>query len=149
MTSLWAGFSIFLLIVQLDKMDGVSGAASVTALLGIVLKIHSFISKLKDGPRFAQRTLENLNHLQNMLQCLKNLSEGSFQTGLTYHLQACEADLKPLNEKLQKLNANASVKKISRKSVQIKLKEEDIRQISNAIDDHYQRLSLEFQVIEL
>lgn len=130
-------------------MDGVSGAASVVALLQTVTNIWKFISQVKHAPENVRQSLENIKHLLSTVENLRGLPNGSTeQAELEQYLQECAADLKSFHDKLQKLRGNANGTGITWRSLRIQLKKEYVRQISNDIDNHYQRLSMKLQTIK-
>lgn len=143
-------------------MDGVSAAASLTALVGFALQSSSFIyqivNTILDGPNQIKSLASRVNGLHTALIQIAELLHSQPPLGqdqnhplfkrLRSALQACAEDLQKLQLKLQKLNRSHE-KGLRRAWYIVKsvLGAKEFEDADTIIKEHVQNLGLHLEII--
>jgi len=143
-------------------MDGVSVAASLTALVGFALQSSSFIyqivNAIHDGPNQIKSLASRVNGLHTALIQIAGLLHPQPPLGrdqnhplfkrLRSALQACAEDLQKLQLKLQKLNRSHE-KGLRRAWYAVKsvLGAKEFEDAEGIVREHIQNLGLQLEII--
>ncbi|TVY45290.1 putative ankyrin repeat protein [Lachnellula subtilissima] len=128
-------------------MDGLSGAASVIAVLQLATAVGSALKDYYEGVRDAREDIRKLygsiKGLEGILERLKDVAKGmSAETLLTQPLEGVRAELKDLKEKLQGSEASETRARRALQSLVWPFKKKDAEKLVVAIEKHKSSLSL-------
>jgi hypothetical protein len=137
-------------------MEGVSGAASVVAVIVFALSctktIHDTISRIKNGPKNIAETTSALEDLWKTLEQIRGLDAEfiSVNANLRNVVQKCAADLKECENKIGCLRILPSNKIMGKvlKRVKTMLKQDDFQEMWRKIKWHVSALSLQLLSIQ-
>ncbi|TVY27932.1 Vegetative incompatibility protein HET-E-1 [Lachnellula hyalina] len=128
-------------------MDGLSGAASVIAVLQLATAVGSALKDYYEGVRDAREDIRKLygsiKGLEGILGRLKDVAKGmSDETLLTQPLEGVRADLEDLMKKLQGSEASETRARRALQSLTWPFKKKDAEKLVVAIEKHKSSLSL-------
>lgn len=137
-------------------MDGVSGAASIVAVIGFALSstkiVHDTISGIKDGPNAILQTNSALEDLRKILEQIEALDAGltSINANLQNVIRKCATELKAFENKIGCLRILPTDKKLGKawKRVKTMIKQDDFQNMWHVINRHVSALGLQLQLIE-
>ncbi|TVY40551.1 hypothetical protein LOCC1_G004799 [Lachnellula occidentalis] len=128
-------------------MDGLSGAASVIAVLQLATAVGSVLKDYYEGVRDAREDIRKLyasiKGLEGILERLKDVAKGiSDETLFTQPLEGVEAELKELMGKLQGSKASKTRARRALQSLAWPFEKKDAEKSVIAIEKHKSGLSL-------
>jgi hypothetical protein len=142
------------------KMDGVSAAASIVALLTAALQsasaIHAVVSGIRDGPKEVSQLVSALNDLNRELQQLSNI-QASRQDGgaedvsdLGQLVDSCVRDVDRFRRRLAEMQHVSADKTLGRALKQFKLilHKGEFQKMWQTIRDHKEGLSLQLNILQ-
>ena len=137
-------------------MDGVSGAASVIAIIDISVKIISlcfqYSAAVKDAKKDIERLQKKVSDIKDVLEDVKKLLDGRDKTRLsTTHkltgwLKECSLQLEELNSQLKPGKTRKAMSRFGVRSLQWPFTSEKVENLVASLERSEQKYNLALQV---
>lgn len=147
-----------LLIVEYTMMDGLSGVASIVAVVTVALQsvsvIHETIGRIRGGPAELRRLDSSLRDLNQVLKQLSALTEDSRQRDahdygdLEGSAARCAADVKNMEQTILRFCRKTDERLAGRtwRRIHLALRGDQLREMQERIQHHEQRLVLQLNI---
>ena len=142
-------YSIFQTNASIIQMDGLSGAASIIAVIDIAAKIfeicQTYVLAVKEARKDIQRLRDGVTSLQDVLTDVKDLAEDSssskrsaFSRLNQYNgpVQQCERDLRRLMAQLELGEGESRMRQFGLRALKWPFSTKDIDKRLQVINDH-------------
>ncbi|KAF7545330.1 hypothetical protein G7Z17_g9256 [Cylindrodendrum hubeiense] len=138
-------------------MDVLGGAATLVTLTGVVLAsvkaAHHVLSAAKDGPRVVQSLCDELEHIRLLLEYLSKLSleDESEMRELANQISRLSDDIAKFESELGRPTRSSTSSRRSRlwRRIKMSLKEKDLRQMQDVINQHLLILDVRLNALQL